>query len=677
MNNEQIAYVVDQLKAGHTRATIREVLTQSGYEAHTIDALFTEADARMLEVPRSHSEPTPHSVAVAEAVTDEDLDVAEEVASPELAKVPETPRTTASSRFLIPALLVGTVLILLVGLAAASFSGILPWPAFLSGGGGVPLEEGNELRSLQQGLASIESASYTATFSLEAVEKDSDTYLLPKEVRGEDYEETWSLLTMIPADVKAQAEIAGTFDRSDDSSQDSYTRLAGRYITDDLTVNANFELIFSQMSGAYFRVNNMPSLFLFDFSPIKGEWVHFIDQPLGSLVEEQPVVDEDGEQYKYILEEMLAHNIFTLKGEPQVEEREGVRVYQYSFVIDGPALRQYIMATNRGLAERFGENHLWAGADVDVHLERITNPMYVDFINAHQEIQVWVNAAGQVVRFGITARRAVDDDLAKFSFFSNDMYEDMSKQSWMSALRSQAELYYDGDFSYAGFCDSEFFAGDTYIPAPTWSVDCNATPTAYAVEVLLSDSTYCIDSTGYSDFGSILLVGDTVCNSVTERVEAEVPAEEVAERQVNFSFYVDLTGINEPVVVEIPTDALTLEEAAEKMPAIGGYLSMFASLEETQSSSIDASVKQHLSGLRAEAELHYDDNGRSYAGMCENLIPRIENSIQAVVSCNDTDAAYAAEAATSQGYFCVDSTGFATESSLEMLEGTKCVDLLR
>ena len=62
----------------------------------------------------------------------------------------------------------------------------------------------------------------------------------------------------------------------------------------------------------------------------------------------------------------------------------------------------------------------------------------------------------------------------------------------MNNLRAQAELHYDREGSYSGFCDEEQFF--------TAVMSCISADEVYTVSAELSDGTaYCVDNTGFAD----------------------------------------------------------------------------------------------------------------------------------------------------------------------------------
>ena len=105
--------------------------------------------------------------------------------------------------------------------------------------------------------------------------------------------------------------------------------------------------------------------------------------------------------------------------------------------------------------------------------------------------------------------------------------------------------------------------------------------------------------------------------------------------------------------------------------AIIGILAsvVLASLNSARDKGSDAAIKANLNNMRAQAELSYDDNSRSYDNVCTDASEMVTG---AGGTCTDSATAWAASAALADGstYFCVDSTGVAQEGSQH--SGTAC-----
>lgn len=118
--------------------------------------------------------------------------------------------------------------------------------------------------------------------------------------------------------------------------------------------------------------------------------------------------------------------------------------------------------------------------------------------------------------------------------------------------------------------------------------------------------------------------------------------------------------------------------------AIIGILSsvVLASLNTARGKGNDAKVKAQLAGLRAAAEIYFDNNG-DYAGLCAATTdPTVGPYLDATnnypantaIVCNDAAGAYAAQANlnTSGAYWCVDSVGKSKAESAALGTATVC-----
>ena len=132
--------------------------------------------------------------------------------------------------------------------------------------------------------------------------------------------------------------------------------------------------------------------------------------------------------------------------------------------------------------------------------------------------------------------------------------------------------------------------------------------------------------------------------------------------------------------------------------AIIGILSsvVLASLNTARNKGNDAAVKSNLADARAQAELYYDANSNSYAGVCNTVAAAGVKTINASVvaaqtasgaatlniayattgaagtaTCHDSAAGWAAEAPLKAGgFYCVDSTGYAGSTAASTLAGS-------
>ncbi|MDO8569491.1 MAG: type II secretion system protein [bacterium] len=122
--------------------------------------------------------------------------------------------------------------------------------------------------------------------------------------------------------------------------------------------------------------------------------------------------------------------------------------------------------------------------------------------------------------------------------------------------------------------------------------------------------------------------------------------------------------------------------------AIIGILSsvVLASLNTARGKGNDAKVKAQLSGLRAAAEVYYDNQAQSYAGMCGVLIADTSGVYQyllqanyptgATVLCQAAAGAYAVEALLpgegGTARWCVDSKGASAKRTTALGASTVC-----
>lgn len=112
--------------------------------------------------------------------------------------------------------------------------------------------------------------------------------------------------------------------------------------------------------------------------------------------------------------------------------------------------------------------------------------------------------------------------------------------------------------------------------------------------------------------------------------------------------------------------------------AIIGILAavVLASLNNARDKGEDAAAKQAMNNARAQAELYYDDNSRSYLNVCttagvdngiNDLLNSASSSVGSNVTCVDNGgganpAVWGAEIQLNSGqFYCVNSLGEATE----------------
>lgn len=117
--------------------------------------------------------------------------------------------------------------------------------------------------------------------------------------------------------------------------------------------------------------------------------------------------------------------------------------------------------------------------------------------------------------------------------------------------------------------------------------------------------------------------------------------------------------------------------------AIIGILSavVLASLSTARSKGNDAAIQSDLSTIQTQAEIYYGNNSNNYTGMCAD--GTISKALAAAknanggntVTCNPSATAYAVQSnlsSTPTKYWCVDSTGNASSSTVTLGAATVC-----
>lgn len=109
---------------------------------------------------------------------------------------------------------------------------------------------------------------------------------------------------------------------------------------------------------------------------------------------------------------------------------------------------------------------------------------------------------------------------------------------------------------------------------------------------------------------------------------------------------------------------------------VGVFLAVtLASLNSARDKGEDAAIKMSINNMRAAAELHYDDNSGSYAGLCDSEYLDSTRKYTSEVDCTAIDEAYAIEVQLHDGYYCLDNTGPANSSLVSVKQDTECLSL--
>ncbi len=582
------------------------------------------------------------------------------------------------------------LLLLLVSAAILLAARFTTLPTFLSSlFGRAPYAESVLLQDIARGASSITSAQFTFAIAATSAPLDADVYLLPDALKKE-LGDTTGILSLLPKEFSLTANVSGQFDTTTKLPETS-TKIAGAYITPDFTANVDVELILSQDKGAFVRVNRMPSLFMLDLSAIRGQWVHIIEEPLTSLATNYASSSEADKakrvaQLKLFLEYADKNQIFTLVGAPVAEKVGEMGAYKYTLVLNQVGLKTFFAELKPVLDAQYGVGGHFLSRLTPDTIAVFTSAAFVDYANIHTQYQVWAGSDGVPLQFEIVTRTAIDDD-AKMTLFGTRMDENQSKRFALATptLKYSLDSYKRSHAgSLKGFCQYQVERTQRIYPA--WKLECTESATGYAMSLPLDQGTYCSDSAGYVGYGIITNSQTPLCTHMAAPVVPVVEAK--PERQVNSSVKITLSHINEPVVITIPSDAMTREAANKLVPMLqyfspGKKTSTFdvptfpvGSIPTASASAAvraaDAGLKSKIINSRAQAEIYYTTKS-SYKGFC--LTPDAPKGVG--VSCYDATDKYVVSTHLSTGRsYCVDSTGFSAElasSSLSQLKTTlKC-----
>ncbi len=119
------------------------------------------------------------------------------------------------------------------------------------------------------------------------------------------------------------------------------------------------------------------------------------------------------------------------------------------------------------------------------------------------------------------------------------------------------------------------------------------------------------------------------------------------------------------------TRGFTLIELLVVIAIIGILASVvLASLNSARDKGANAAAKSSMNNARAQAELYYDDNSRTYTTVCSSgtnnilaLLDAADAAVTAADLCVDNASAWAAsiDLNAPAGVYCVDSTGYGGE----------------
>ncbi len=136
------------------------------------------------------------------------------------------------------------------------------------------------------------------------------------------------------------------------------------------------------------------------------------------------------------------------------------------------------------------------------------------------------------------------------------------------------------------------------------------------------------------------------------------------------------------MIKQTSSRGFTLIELLVVIAIIGILASVvLASLNSARDKGADAAIKSNLNNSRAQAELYYDDNSRSYANVCTaatgitTMKVAATTSGSADVDCNSTALVWAMSAqlmSNTAQYYCVDSTGVARIVTSTLGAATAC-----
>lgn len=143
--------------------------------------------------------------------------------------------------------------------------------------------------------------------------------------------------------------------------------------------------------------------------------------------------------------------------------------------------------------------------------------------------------------------------------------------------------------------------------------------------------------------------------------------------QASTSLLFTVTGTDPKLGTELVKTLTVNEEKVANASSV-----ILQAIVDARKKGADAQIKSALAAIRSSAELYYEKS-KTYAGVCKSdtsvasTVKNLKDAGVAEVDCKDAKAAYAVTAKLiTEGYFCVDSTGYAGAGK-GMNTGTVCL----
>lgn len=578
MNPEYQGYIKALLRQGFDRERIKADCISHGFAEAEFDHTY-EAASASLTPPAPPTPPVPQGEATPPTIPSVPTPGTPETQAPPVPPTPPTspaaPQASAadsseeardtpslSTPHPISARTIGTVIIVF-SLAIALFVGTafaMGWvkpPAFISGlFSSAPFNEDTLLTDISQSFTTIKSGSYTTGLHVYTTDKEEDVYPFP----DEEATRSGGLAAFIPSDFSLLFELSGQFDLENLSSPNTHNQLVAAFESDDFNLNADLEFMIAEKDGIFFRVNRFPSLFV-DLSPIKGSWVHLLDEPIENKIDSLPSAFDKEEfesfkqQYSLLLRIADEEKLFALANAPTKEEVGEVSAYRYTLELQYDNIIPFFRRAITELNAAFGEDSIFDGADMEEvnELEEELSESYVDYFNKHWPLSVWADADGTIIKVGVLGRVVLPDDQAP----------------------------------------------------------------------------------------------------------------QLAGKQVNIDISAVLSDHNQGITVQVPVDAMSIEEAAELVPLLEEFAEGFEAgyRGEREASSRqkahEASLKQSMNNLRIYAEIYYNES-MSYADFCDSREVASVAFDNQTFRCDDSDDEYRIVTLLNEEdsiVYCIDSQG--------------------